>query len=191
MYTGYPNNSHHFTYKYTYDYVLPLLGKKCNFKFNINDFILIKNIKEYNNIKYDFSYLLPKNNYLYEITSFEDNITFKGNSESLIFNAEININGYKTGLITEYHKIAPYPHSCFKIINLSLNTNKKIFISGDSQFLPSIIPLLNYFKEIWYYDNRTNPHISFENTYINENFDYVIFELYKYPYNKYILGNLQ
>lgn len=92
---------------------------------------------------------------------------------------------------TEYHKIVPFPHSSFKIVNLSLKNNKKILISGDSQMLPSIVPLTSYFKEVWYYDNRTEPHMNLEDTYKNENFDYVIIALYNNCYRKYSEANLK
>ena len=105
--------------------------------------------------------------------------------ETLFFNPDIN----KTW-VTEYHKVCPFPHSCFKIVNLSMKEGKKILISGDSQMIPSIIPLTNYFKEVWYYDNRTDPHVSYEKTYQDTNFDYIVIALYKNTFEKYITKNL-
>lgn len=190
LYEGFPGNSHHYMYDYTYKFVLPLLGNLCGFKFDKNDFNLKINKKTYNDKVYNFSYLLPKKKYEYKVTSFEDNITFSGGIECLMFNGRINKSWKNTGQVTEYHRVVPFPHSCFKIVNLSLKTTKKLLISGDSQMIPSIIPLTNYFKEVWYYDNRTDPHINHSKTYQNEKFDCVIFELYKKPLKKYIDDNL-
>ena len=185
LYKGVPANEHHYVFDYSYKFVLPLLGQLCNFKFNKNDFILKVNRKTFNEKTYSFSYLIPKQKYKYKVTSFEYGTSFIGEADKLMFNPDIA----KTWA-TEYHKIVPFPHSSFKIVNLSLKNNKRILISGDSQMLPSIVPLTSYFKEVWYYDNRTNPHINYEDTYKNENFDYVIIALYKNPYKKYTEGNL-
>ena len=185
LYKGVPANEHHYVFDYSYKFVLPLLGQLCNFKFNKNDFILKVNRKTFNEKTYSFSYLIPKQKYKYKVTSFEYGTSFIGEADKLMFNPDIA----KTWA-TEYHKIVPFPHSCFKIINLSLKSNKKILISGDSQMLPSIVPLTSYFKEVWYYDNRTDPHISHESTYKNVNFDYVIIALYRQPIEKYTTINL-
>ena len=66
-------------------------------------------------------------------------------------------------------------------------------ISGDSQMIPSINPLTNYFKEVWYFDNRTgyikneetdefefhkDKFVSFSETYKDIYFTDAIIQLY-------------
>ena len=181
LYVKMLTNGHHYTTEYHRNYVLPLLSKIFNFKYNINDFNLISVITDDG----DLTYLRPKNNNLYKIKKFinnENNIEHTGEYEILI-NPDFFIN-------PSYRSLYRYTHSCSRIINLNIDNDKKLFISGDSQMVPTIPVLSNYYKEIWYFDNRTGKHdniINRENTikfcenFKNVFFDDVLIELYTNP----------
>lgn len=79
-------------------------------------------------------------------------------------------------------------------------------ISGDSQMIPSIAPLTHYFKEIWYFDNRTgqvpnnetgkmdfceDKFISYSKEYANVNFTDVLIGCYCRDLKWYEYWNLQ
>ena len=79
-------------------------------------------------------------------------------------------------------------------------------ISGDSQMIPSIVPLAHYFKEVWYFDNRTGyykekpsgPFVfhkdefkSFSENYKDVIFSDVLIECYCRELNWYEYLNLQ
>ena len=179
MYDKMPTNKHHYTMYYHINYVIPILNKLFNFGFNINDFNLINYDTKYG----DLSYLKPKEKFHFNVICFTDNTNEILEYEDLkpINNNEIS-----------YRDLYRFPHKCSKIINLSKNNNKKIFISGDSQSIPDIPLLACYYKEVWYFDNRTgksidwttidkNKTIPFSNYYQNTIFDDVLIQLYKNP----------
>ena len=83
---------------------------------------------------------------------------------------------------------------------------RTLMISGDSQMIPSIAPLAHYFKEVWYFDNRTgyykedpngpfiyheNEFRSFAHTYKDMVFSDVLIECYCRELSWYEYLNLQ
>lgn len=144
LYTGMPrDNGHHYTTAYTYKYVLPTIGKLLDFDFSINDFDLVN----VDNGIYDLSYIKPKTLDNYTIINYTDKEKFNGDYKVLI-----NPNFFKKPLYRELYR---FPHKCSRIINNTSTSTRKLMISGDSQMIPSIAPLAHYFKEVWYFDNRT------------------------------------
>lgn len=179
IYINMPTNKHHYTYKYHIKYVLPLLNSLFNFGYNINDFNLIEFKHEYG----DLSYLKPKIDYTFEVVCFTDNTKEILKFEDLKPIDKDNVS---------YRDLYRFPHKCSKVINLDINNDRKIFISGDSQIIPDIAILACYYKEVWYFDNRTGKSldwsiidkektISFNDNYKNINFDDVLIELYTNP----------
>lgn len=194
LYTNMNDNGHHYTTEYTHNYVLPLLSELLDFNYNINDFNFIECVKPL----WDISYIVPKIEYEYEIFNFTDNIHTEGKYIDL-FNPEFFI-------LNKYRELYRYPHSCSRIINKTLQNNRILMISGDSQIIPSINPLTSYFKEVWYFDNRTgyykdmqsgefafheNEFRSFAKTYENVEFTDVLIECYCRNLNWYQYWNLQ
>ena len=144
LYTGMPrDNGHHYTTAYTYKYVLPTIGELLDFDFSINDFDLVS----VDNGIYDLSYIKPKTLDNYTIINYTDKERFNGDYKVLI-----NPNFFKKPLYRELYR---FPHKCSRIINNTSTSTRKLMISGDSQMIPSIAPLAHYFKEVWYFDNRT------------------------------------
>ena len=182
LYTGMPgDNGHHYTTEYTYKYVLPTIDKLLNFGFSMDDFNKVK----VDNGVYDLSYLKPKKEEDYAIICFTNGERKSGNYDILL-HPEFN----KRPLYRELYR---HPHTCTRIVNRTTDSKRKLMISGDSQMIPSIAPLAHYFKEIWYFDNRTgyiknkktgkfefkeDLFKSFSGTYKDVNFTDVLIECY-------------
>lgn len=180
LYNEWVNNEHHFTTKYHREVSLPILGKLLDFKFNINDFNLIK--RKYD--KFDISMLKPKKKYRYDVICFNNgkklnNVSF----DALIKNTGIG------NIHTEYHKLYWCPHSSSRIINKNIDSKKILMISGDSQMIPIVSVLSCFFKEVWYIDNRQK--ISSSNNWKNVKFTNVLIELYDKPLDYYINQNFK
>jgi len=195
LYTGMPdNNSHHYTTWYAYNIVLPIIAQLLNFQYSLDDFKLIETYKG----DWDLSYIKPKKNYKFSIINFETNKSFTGDY-MVLFNPD-----FKS--ILTYRKLYRFPHTCSRIINHTIKSDRKLMISGDSQMIPLIAPLACYFNEVWYFNNRTgwikdpekHNHIfdkdkfkSFSNTYQFVEFTDVLIECYCSDLNRYECWNLQ
>lgn len=190
LYTGMPKgNSHHYTTRYTYDYVLPAIAGLLGFDFSMDDFRLVKTI----NGKYDVSYIIPKEKESYSIYCFDTGNGVKGD-----YNILINPEFFREPLYRELYR---YPHRCSRIINNTTKSERKLMISGDSQIIPSIAPLAHYFKEVWYFDNRTgwirdkifteSKFVSFSGKYRDVTFTDVLIECYCRKLDWYEYWNLQ
>lgn len=195
LYTGMPkSNEHHYTTKYTYDYVLPVLNGLFNFSYSRSDFNLV-NVKNGN---WDLSYLKPKVKENYSVLCFDTSEKFFGDYTILI-----DPIFFKEPL---YRELYIFPHSCSRIINHSSRSDRKLMISGDSQMIPSIAPLAHYFREVWYFDNRTgwirdketkqymfceNKFRSFSDKYSTIEFTDVLIECYCRKLDWYEYWNLQ
>lgn len=190
LYTGMPKgNSHHYTTQYTYKYVLPAIADLLGFKFSMNDFKLVKMI----NGNYDVSYIKPKKKESYTVICFDTGNGKTGNYDDLL-----NPEFFKNPLYRELYR---YPHRCSRIINNSSKSKRKLIISGDSQMIPSIAPLAHYFKEVWYFDNRTgwikdkvfteSKFVSFSKNYKNVEFTDVLIGCYCRNLNWYEYWNIQ
>lgn len=195
LYTGMPkDNSHHYTTDYTHRYVLPTIGKLFDFPFSLNDFNLI----EIQNGVWDVSYIKPKRENKYTITCFDNGHKVNGGYEVLL-----NPEFFNSHLYRELYR---YPHRCSRVVNETIKSDRKLMISGDSQIIPAINPLTNYFKEVWYFDNRTgyirdketkehklcgDLFKSFSYTYKDVEFTDVLIECYSRGLDWYEYWNLQ
>lgn len=198
LYEGLKENGHHYTTSYHIHYVLPCLSKIFNLNFNLDDFILVKNLHKQDDKMFDLSFLKPKKEYVYDLTCLERNFDLK----NIGFNSLIN-NKQKSYLKTPYHLLCLAHHEPCIITNKTIRTDRKLFISGDSQMIPSILPLTNYYKQIFYMDNRTGlskdkdgklylektKTKSFCKTYENILFDDVLVELYANKLENYTVIN--
>ena len=151
MYDGWAKNNNHYTPQYHREHTIPLLCKLLNINFNDNDFV----IDNRNSGKFDISLLKPKKEYKYEIFGFNRNEHF----DNLSFD-DITNNDSSKNDITNYHRLYKYSHECSRLINKTINSDRILFISGDSQFIPIVSFLSCFFKEIWYMDNRDNLTLS-------------------------------
>ena len=147
MYDGWAKNNNHYKPEYHRKYVLPLLSKLLNISINMDDFV--ENNKQSGG--FNISQLIPKKEYKYEIYGYTRGEHF----DNITFNDLINNNSTNQD-ITDYHRQYKYSHECSRIINKTIDNNRILFISGDSQLIPDISLLSCFFKEIWYFDNRND-----------------------------------
>ena len=151
MYDGWAKNNNHYTPQYHREYTIPLLCKLLNINFNNDDFV----IDNRHSGNFDISLLKPKKVYKYEIFGFNRNEHF----DNLSFE-DITYNNSTNNDITDYHRLYKYSHECSRLINKTIDSDRILFISGDSQFIPIVSFLSCFFKEIWYMDNRDNLTLS-------------------------------
>ena len=145
LYKGWSLNDHHFTTEYHRKHVLPTIEELLHFGYNEGDFNLVEKKSD----QFDISYLYPCRNKHFQGKCFTGNIEFGPENFDGLFGWDNNKSG-----ITDYHRLFRYGHECSRIINLSDNNGRILFVSGDSQMIPSIPVLCYYFKEVWYFDNR-------------------------------------
>ena len=170
LYSSWGMNEHHYTTEYHWKYVLPTIAKLLSFNYNENDFTL----PERKNGQYNITIPVPKKEYFFQVTNLGKNIT-----ENLDYNG---LTHGKEG--TEYHKLIKWPHQSLRIVNETTDSHEKLFISGDSQLIPSIAFISLFFKEVWYFDNRDMLHIY--EKYKDVNFDKVLIQLYAQELEYYI-----
>lgn len=152
-YFGFPKNNHHFTTAYHRQHVLPTLEKLFSFGYNENDFVLKKNIIQSDQQDYDLSYLIPKHDKSFKVTSLRFNIEkYQCNFSGLMKNEHTDSLTW----FTPYHDLFCLPHSCSLVENISDNNNRDLLIIGDSQMIPSLAVLCYYYKSVTYIDNRNN-----------------------------------
>ena len=205
LYSMSVNDKHHYTTKYHMENVLPLLESMYCFEYSPSDFNIVKHIVK----EGEYSYMSPKKNmkfdsYLYDQkcgTDIQHDISFD------------DLHGPQLNGSVEarrYWGLYKYAHRCSRIINKSLpQTGRRLFISGDSQIIPDIPVLACYFREVWYFDNRTgyitgprdekgnytiswdkDKHIKCEKFYKEKNFTDVLIQLYTSGLERYEKWNL-
>lgn len=180
MYDKWTYNTNHFTTKYHRLYSIPLLCRLLNIDFKENDFVLdIRKSGEF-----DISLFKPKNDYKYEIYGYTRNEHFN----DLMF-YDITHNDSVSNGITDYHRLYKYSHECSRLINKTINNDRKLFISGDSQMIPDISFLSCFFKEIWYFDNRNKLILS--DKWSSEVFTDVLIEMNHLPLTEYTETNFK
>lgn len=180
MYDKWKYNDNHFISLYHRKYSLPLLEKVLKFGYDENDFVL----KERNSNGFDISVLVPKKEHKYEIYGFNRNEYFDNLSYDDITSSHIFFKN-----ITDYHKQYKYPHENSRLINKTIDSDRILFISGDSQMIPDIPILSCYFKEIWYMDNRNN--LTLSNKYKDINFTDVLVEIGRTEQSDYLDKNFR
>lgn len=180
MYDGWENNNNHFTTEYHRRYVIPLLCKLLHISYVKSDFVL----QERKSGTFDISIYKPTKEYSYEIYGYTrgehfDNLNFY----------DITTNTSILEDITDYHRLYRYSHESSRLINKTIDSNRKLFISGDSQFIPDISFLSCFFKEIWYFDNRDEMKLA--DKWKDEVFTDVIIEINNQCLSAYTETNFQ
>ena len=180
MYKGWYLNENHFTPKYHRKYVLPLLKDLLQIPYQEQDFDLIERTDQSG--QFDLSYLKPRRVSCYSVIGLNrgevyNSVQFETLQESSSHDAR-----------TEYHqKYYKYAHQSSRLVNISLDSDRKLFISGDSQMIPDILTLATYFKEIWYIDNRSKLQLA--NIWSRYEFTDVLVEMYGSSLNTYLVDN--
>jgi len=190
---GYKCNEHHLYPSNFYKMILPLMNLYIkNLNFNMNDFELVDYFSE--DKRHDLSYLVPKNKDMKFTFSKEGKVLSEhGDFSSLNFVNEVwdDTTGYEIN--SNYHKLFRGSHSCCKIINETIDNDKKLLVTGDSMLIPAIPILCCYYKEVVFLDNRNSK--SNKQYFENVVFDDVIIEIYeahgKLTISKPLVINLQ
>lgn len=177
-YEGWDLNDNHYQVEYHRNIVLPALAKLLDFPFDMNDFTLED--RKTQDGMHDISMLYPVKEYRYDVECFTMNEGMRdAGYADLVHN----------GRGSEYHRLYKYGHNCSRLVNKTLEDGKALLISGDSQLIPDIMPMSVYFKEIWYFDNRT------ENSYVNKleskEFDKVLLQIGSTGLKRYTQTNLK
>lgn len=188
FYDGWKDNDHHIMTKCYYKNILPFISMYINsFPFNIKDFRHINYFTQEE--KYDVSYLVPNDDSLKfscEVNGVE--VVKNGNFCDLIY---LNNKNYKKDLnFTDYHKLFIGSHQCSILKNETIDTDKTMFITGDSMMIPCIPIFGCYYKEVVFMDNRTDE--SFKHYFEGKVFDEVIIQLWEgHPITKPLGINLK
>ena len=180
-YAALVGNEHHFTTEYHRRYVMPALERLFQMGYREEDFYIRPNIIGSS----DLSYLVPKTDTKFQNTDFLSNLQFGCSFEGL-GNANLQ---REIGYSTPYHHLYTFAHSCSRIVNLTNRNGRRLFISGDSQMVPSIRTLACLFEEVWYFDNRTDKEI--KDVYKDVEFTDVLIELYMGDIRRYTDTNLK
>lgn len=180
LYSTWALNNHHFTTEYHRLHVIPLLEELFGFKFDASQYHMVNKMHD----KYDISQLYPNNDFKFDTYCFNDNEKLVDVPYEILCT-----NPYTTCDITDYHRLFRYGYKCSMVINKTIDNNRKLLISGDSQMIPSVPTLCTLFKEVWYLDNRAciTPSIMYRDT----DFTDVLIELNCDSLDRYINRNIR
>lgn len=144
-YIAYKNNIHHWTTRYVWEKIIPMLANSMHLRFNPNSFVKIPYI--WNTC--DFSYH-NQINAKFKIKMFDLGKEEIGDHEILR-----NVNNCPFMSISCYHSLFKLSHQSGLIENLNVAPIQKIAINCDSMAIP-ILPILACFcKQLLVVDNRT------------------------------------
>lgn len=169
-YEEYPKNCHHIRTECYYKIIIPHLARLWDFPWNPNDF-------DYEWIQTEVPGLLmenavPKTDFKFSL-SIDHEFFDNGNYKILQCFGEKEPYGNPE---TMFHRLYKGGHKCSRIINETIDNDRKILISGDSFMIPLVPILACYFKEVVLMDNRTTT--SQAEYFENIDFDIVCFEYY-------------
>lgn len=143
-YRGWKSNEHHFTTAYHRSWVLPLLEKMFGFGYSPGDFGLVHAEAD----GFDVSYLYPERGRWRIVCP-----TLNAGAEAgdLLFHEGYP---YAYDAVTAYHRLYAFAHCVSVVENLSLRGGRRLLVACDSQMVPSIPVLANYYSEVFVVDNR-------------------------------------
>ena len=189
-YANYKDNEHHFTTKFHRRIIIPALSELLGFDFNAGVYHIVSNTVRTKSGNFDLSYYAPNDNgYKFDVTAPEYGIHYNSEFRGLMFNEKHKDSIVGTGLLTSYHKLYAFPHSCSIVKNLYMHNGRTLLISGDSQAIPFIPVLCTIFKEVWYFDNRSNK--LFKDMLENANFTDILIEIWNNDIEYYTVKNLK
>lgn len=200
MYVNMGDNGHHYTLDYHFRYVIPTLEKILGFNFDTS----LYKWKVQEASTGDMSRWIPRKSPKFEVYEYISKSHFTTD-----FSGIQPVNGND-----KYRSLYKYPHACSRIINYSMPENgEKLMVVGDSQSIPDIPYLAMYFREVWYFDNRTgwkvNPEwkpgsnvgnkfipvyedtVSYADKYKDTVFDKVLIQFYCSEPDRYLKVNLK
>jgi hypothetical protein len=145
QYGRYPLNQHHFTPEYHIQHALPIIAAVLRIPYDRNDFEL----REMYDRDYDISCLYPKKEFIFDLQGLSMPEELTNVSFDMVRTPQvIDVPSSK------YHQTFRYSHRCGRIINKTIDSNRILVLSHDSQMIPDVPVLCCYFKEVWAFDNR-------------------------------------
>lgn len=147
---GYRFNCHHYKNESYYDILLPYFAKLWGFPFSKQDFIFKYIDTETEGIKLKTA--TPKRNFTFA-AEFDGKEPKEGGFEILTNFDEKDTESAKRGA-SMFHKQYRGCHACSRIINKTIDNNRKIFLSGDSHLIPMVPILACYYKMVVVMDVR-------------------------------------
>ena len=156
VYKGWKGNEHHYTTEYHRQYVLPTLESMFHFGYKESDFTVRKNVLLVGNNTFDLSYQVPKENKLFKVDSLDYGLTYFSGFPGLLKNSRTRDLTW----FTEYHNLFCLPHSSSIVTNLKKNNGRSLLILGDSQLIPSLPVLCQYYESVTYVDNRRKINVA-------------------------------
>jgi hypothetical protein len=204
LYSDSVNDKHHYTTEYHRKIVLPLLESMYGFGYDKKDFRIEPLVCEDG----DYSYLVPKKKMKFDIYRYDINpVSVDYDISYTDLMSKERLSGKDNH---RYWGLYKYAHACSRIVNRNLpESGRTLFISGDSQILPDIPVLACYFREVWYFDNRTgyyttprdeygnysikwnaDKHIECRNRYKDKKFTDVLIQVYCAGLERYHKWNM-
>ena len=158
-------NEHHFTTSFLYKTLLPNIANLMGFEIPYHKLVWQNKLIKFDDFDIDVSrYISTDEQTQFNVYDLTYNIGVWGE-----FNVALNWNDVTDKyhrdsiyeyefcgkeMVTDFHKIYIYPHTCSKILNTGESNGKRLLISCDSQMIP-IIPILGMiYKEVIILDNR-------------------------------------
>ena len=149
-YRGYGLNEHHFTTNYHLSYVFPLLVKTLGLNFEPTNYVVKEQYVEYKENTYNLTTISWNKECKYKITCPTLNVVAEAND--LVYHKEYPCDNYAK---TKYHHLYAFTHCVSKVEHVGMPpNNKKLLLVCDSQMVPTIPLLCNYYSEVFVLDNR-------------------------------------
>ena len=181
-YVEWSMNRHHFTTKYHREKLMPVLAELLHFNFDTSKYHMVEATSD----GFDVSQLYPNDGTL----SFNLWCISDGEKLNKVPYGKIVENNYTTSDITGFHRLFRYSHKSSVITNNKGGNGKTLFISGDSNIIPSVPTLCTIFKEVWYIDNRVDDVEIYKHL-KDVHFDEILFELNWNNLDHYTTKNLK
>lgn len=105
---------------------------------------------EFKNGDFDFSYHVPTVHHQFTLVDLYSNRVIHGSDEQL---RKVGLNESD---LSPYHQLFRMSHRSCKLVNETIDTNRKLVFNTDSMSIPIIPILINYYKEILVIDVRDN-----------------------------------
>lgn len=136
-------NEHHWTSKYVWEKVLPMLAKTYKFEIKEDEYNFIERKTKLG----DFSYHLNTKN-KFTFVDVENNVKLSGDATILRVRSD-------EPMWSDYHRLYRGAHRISYIINHTCKNKRVLLINGDSMTVPIIPIIANYFSKVICLDNRS------------------------------------
>lgn len=149
-YADWSRNKHHWTTKYVWKNVIPLIVDALNIPFEPSYYDCISNIVHNGATQFDVSY---HRFHTSQRIKFEN---LSNNEKETLDMSSIRCNAGDYYECTAYHALFRGFHSVCVMQNETSQTNRALIVNCDSMSIPIIPIIIPFYKNILILDNRTN-----------------------------------